>query len=143
MDWPTRMGVCDESATGAAAASAVSMRTERTGGSSVNGTGRGGAWARGEANLRCDTEAHNFSDSLRQIRDDGHTHRPRLSLIEIALSDRDQNRFATERAGGQHVRQPVAHPPGTRQVDVECCGRVAEQLETGFATLAGTGEPRA
>src|SRR2546422_6293212 len=97
MDWPTRMGVCDESATGAAAASAVSMRTERTGGSSVNGTGRGGAWARGEANLRCDTEAHNFSDSLRQIRSEEHTSelQSRLHLVCRLLLEKKKKKITT------------------------------------------------
>src|SRR5712664_74074 len=62
--------------------------------------------------------------------------------MQVALARGDQNSPAAQQAGRLHIGQPVADPPGPREVDVERLRSFAKQLEAGLAAVAGTAELR-
>src|SRR2546428_8536767 len=62
--------------------------------------------------------------------------------MQIALARDDENSLAAQQTGRLHIGQPVADPPGPREVDVERLRSFAKQLEAGLAAVAGTAELR-
>jgi len=62
--------------------------------------------------------------------------------MEVAIPRGDQNPLAVQQTGRLDVGQPIAHPPGPREVDVERRRSFAKQFEAGFAAVAGTADLR-
>src|SRR5882762_9978825 len=70
------------------------------------------------------------------------SHRPPLTLMQVAVPRHHQHAVPAECAGRLNIGEAVADPPRLREVDIERRLRVAKQLETGLAAVAGTGELR-